>query len=184
MGVRLSHEKEMAQIVILTAQISDDHARRNSCQSDQGSETGSVMVAKTNPPMKEKLFQIILSVIAWRQGITKTRLEKLQRAIHYGARIGVLRRPGLCQFAHSWTNPPRNLECFPPFARRQFFCSAPERRNGFVAACLSNGLNAPEVIATRKDRTGWSFQGTIERKHPACAMRGERDPLANRGLNW
>jgi hypothetical protein len=61
--------------------------------------------AKANPSMKEKLFQIVLSVFTWRQRIAKTlRLEKLERAIHYGARIGVLRGPGLCQIAHSRTN--------------------------------------------------------------------------------
>src|SRR6266540_4151146 len=131
--------------------------------------------------MKKKLFQIVLSVFARRQGIAKTlRSEKLKRAIHYGARIGVLRGPGLCQLAHSRTNPWRNLECFPPFAWRQFFSSGPERRNDFISARFSNYLNAPEVIATRKDRTGWLFKGPIERKHPACAMRRERNPLANR----
>jgi len=82
MRVRLSHQKEMAQIVILTAQISDDEPRWNSCQPHQGGETRSVVLAKTNPPMKEKLFQVVPSVFAWRQGIAKTRLEKLERAIH------------------------------------------------------------------------------------------------------
>src|SRR6266508_2506529 len=112
--------------------------------------------------MKEKLFQVAFSVFAWRQRIAKTlRLEKLERAIHYGARIGVLRRPGLCQLANGRTNPWRNLECFPPFAWRQFFSSGPERRNDFISARLSNCLNAPEVIATPHDcatpihRTRW-----------------------------
>jgi hypothetical protein len=135
--------------------------------------------AKANPSMKEKLFQIVLSVFAWRQRIAKPRAEKLKRAIHYGARTGVLRHPGLCQLAHNRTNRWRKLECFPPFAWRQFLASRPERRNDFISARLSNCLNAPEVIATRKDRTGWNFKRPIQRKHPACAMRGERDPLAN-----
>ena len=137
------------------------------------------MFAKANPSMKEKLFQIVLSVLAWRQRIAEARPEKLERAIHYGARIGVLRRPGLCQLAHSRTNRWRKIECFPPFARRQFVSSGSERRNDFISARLSNCLNTPEVIATRKDRTGWDFRRPIERKHPACAMRGERNPLAN-----
>jgi hypothetical protein len=180
MRVCLSHEKEMAQIIILAAQISDDDARRNSGQTHQGSEAGCVVFAKANPSMKEKLFQIVLSVFAWRQGIAKTlRSEKLERAIHYGARAGVLRRPGLCQLAHSRTNRWRKLECFPPFAWRQIFSSSPERRNDFISARLSNGLNAPKVIATCKDRTRWDFERPIERKHPACAMRSERNPLAN-----
>ena len=67
----------------------------------------------------------------------------------------------------------------PPFVWRQFLSSWPERRNDFVLARLSNGLDAPEVIATCKDRTGWDFKRPIERKHPACAMRGERNPLPN-----
>src|SRR5262245_66260353 len=65
MRVCLSHEKEMSQIVMLTAQISDDHPRRNSCQSHQSSETGGVVFAKTGSPVKEKLFQVVLSVFAW-----------------------------------------------------------------------------------------------------------------------
>ena len=138
------------------------------------------MFAKAKPPAKEKLFQIVLSVFAWRQGIAKTlRLEKLERAIHYGARIGVLHRPGLRQIAHSRTNRWRKLECFPPFAWRQFFSNGSDSRNDFISARLSNCLNAPEVIATRKDRTGWDFKRPIERKHPARAMWGERNPLAN-----
>src|SRR5437016_3137000 len=144
------------------------------------------MFAKANPSMKEKLFQIVLSVLAWRQRIAKAGPEKLERAIHYGARIGVLRRPGLCQLAHSRTNRWRKLECFPPFARRQFFSSGTERRNDFILPRLSNCLNAPEVIAPHGAR--WMFAldrpseippGAIKRKHPACAMRGERNPLAN-----
>jgi hypothetical protein len=56
MGVSLSHEKEMAQIVILTAQIADDDTRRNSGQTHQRGETRGVVFAKANPPAKEKLF--------------------------------------------------------------------------------------------------------------------------------
>src|SRR4029077_4710388 len=180
MRVCLSHEKEMAQVIILAAQISDDDARRNSGQTHQSSEAGGVMFAKANPSMKEKLFQIVLSVFAGRQGIAKTLLsEKLERAIHYGTRAGVLRRPGLCQVAHSRTDRWRNLECFPPVARRQIFFSSPKRRSDFISARLSNGLNAPKIIATGKDRTRWDFERPIERKHPACSMRSERNPLAN-----
>src|SRR5438128_231674 len=138
------------------------------------------MLAKTNPPMKQKLFQVVPSVLAWRQRIAKARLKKLERAIHYGARSGALRRPGLRQVPHSGTNPWRNLEPFPPFSLRQFFSSGPERRSNFISARLSNGVNAPEVITTHQDRTGWDFKGPIECKHPARAMRGERNALANR----
>mgnify|MGYP003694177807 CR=1 FL=1 len=60
------------------------------------------------------------------------------------------------------------------------FPAAPVDETHFISARLSNRLNAPEVIATRKHRTGWDFKGPIERKHPACAMRCERNPLANR----
>ena len=56
----LSHEKESAQIVILTSQIADDNTRGNSSQSHQGGETGGVMFAKSNSTMKEKLVQIVL----------------------------------------------------------------------------------------------------------------------------
>jgi hypothetical protein len=67
MGIGLSHEKESAQIVVLTPQIADDNARGNSSQSHQGGETGGVMFAKANSPMKEKFVQIVLPVFAWRQ---------------------------------------------------------------------------------------------------------------------
>jgi hypothetical protein len=135
--------------------------------------------AKANSSMKEKLFEGVLSIIAWRNRIAKTRLEKMEPASHYGARIGVLCTPGLCQLSHSRTNRCRHLERFPPFAWSQFFCSSPERRNDFIAARPSNYLSAPKVIPTRKDRAGWHFKRSIERKHPAGAVRGERNPLAN-----
>src|SRR6185369_2097079 len=67
MGVGLSHEKESAQIVVLTPQIADDNTRGNSSQPHQGGETGGVMFAKSDSTMKEKLVQIVLLVFAWRQ---------------------------------------------------------------------------------------------------------------------
>src|SRR6266699_5191657 len=86
MRVCLSHEKEMAQIVILAAQISDNHPGRNSCKAHQSSKAGGVVFAKANPSMKEKLFQTVPSVLARRQRIAKSLLpEKLQRCIHYPA---------------------------------------------------------------------------------------------------
>jgi hypothetical protein len=67
MGVGLSHEKESAQIVVITPQMANDNTRGNSSQSHQGGETGGVMFAKANSTMKEKLVQIVLLVFAWRQ---------------------------------------------------------------------------------------------------------------------
>ena len=66
MRVRLAHEKEVAQIVVLTTQITDDDACGNPSQSHQGGETCGVVFAKTDATMKEKLFQIVFLVLAWR----------------------------------------------------------------------------------------------------------------------
>src|SRR5207249_12170584 len=106
------------------------------------------MFAKANPSMKEKLFQIVLSVLAWRQRIAEARPEKLERAIHYGARIGVLRRPGLCQLAHSRTNRWRKIECFPPFARRQFVASGFGSRKAVMSAHLCACLWTPVILVS------------------------------------
>ena len=53
------------------------------------------------------------SVFAWRQRIAKTCVWKNWSALFTMARgVEILRRPGLCQLAHSRTNPCRNLERF------------------------------------------------------------------------
>src|SRR5207244_6795000 len=54
MGIGLSHEKESAQIVILTPQIADDNTRGSSRQSHQGGKTGGVMFAEANSPMRSE----------------------------------------------------------------------------------------------------------------------------------
>src|SRR4030095_13275238 len=101
MGIRLTHEKEMAKVVVLTAQIADNDTSRNSSQSHQSSEAGGVVSAKANAPMKQKLFQIVLPEFAWRQRIGKpVRPEKVECAVYYRARIGILCGPRLCKLAH------------------------------------------------------------------------------------
>ena len=122
MCVRLAHENEMAQLVVLTAQIADNDTRGNSSQSHQSSEAGGVVPAKANAPMKQKLFQIVLPEFAGRQRIGKPfRPEKLERAVYDHARIGILCGPRFCQLAHGRTNRWRKLERFPTFFRPQFF---------------------------------------------------------------
>jgi hypothetical protein len=128
MCVRLAHEKEMAQIVVLTAQIADNDTRGHSSQSHQSSETGGVVSAKPDAPMKQKFLQIVLCEFAWRQRIAKTlRPEKLECAVYYSARIGSLCGPGLCKLAHGGTDRWRKLERFLSFIRRQLFSSGLER---------------------------------------------------------
>src|SRR5205823_13885803 len=97
----------------------------------------------------------------------------------YGAPTGAPDRPRMFPPRDSRVNRWPKVAFLPPVGSPQFFSIGSERRNDFISARLSNCLNAPEVIATRKDRTGWDFKRPIERKHPACAMRGERNPLAN-----
>src|SRR5438309_9979091 len=98
--------------------------------------------------MKKKLLQIVLPIFAWRQRIAKTLCpEKLERVVYDGARIGILCRPGLCEFAHRRTNRRRKLDCFSTFSRRQFICGGRRRRNNFVSAGLSNFLSPPALIA-------------------------------------
>ena len=97
MGVRLPHEKESPQIVVLTPQITDDNTRGNSGHSHQGGETGSVVFAKANSTMKEEFVKIVLLVFARRQRIPKPiRPEKLERVVYCSTRIGILGGPGLC----------------------------------------------------------------------------------------
>src|SRR5947208_2041327 len=93
----LSHEKESAQVVVLTPQIADDDARGDPGQSHESGETGGIVFAKASSAMKEKLVQIILLVFTWRQRIAKpVRPEKLERVVYCGTRIGTLGDPGLC----------------------------------------------------------------------------------------
>src|SRR5689334_6655465 len=101
MCVRLAHQKEMAQIVVLTAQIPHNETGGNSSQSHQCSETRGVVAAKPDPSMKQKFFQIVLPEFTRRQRISKPfGLEKLECAIYDRARIGTLCGPGLCKLAH------------------------------------------------------------------------------------
>src|SRR5947208_9210214 len=96
MSIRLSHQEEAAQVIVLTTQITDHDAGRNSSQAHQSSETGGVMFAKPNATMKQKLFQVVVPIFAWRQRITESlRPEKVKRAVYFSARIGILSGPGL-----------------------------------------------------------------------------------------
>jgi hypothetical protein len=95
MSVRLSHKKESAQIVVLTAEVADYDTRGNSSQSHQGGKTGGVVFAEANSTTKEKFVQIVSAVFAGRQRITKPmRPEKLESAVDCSARIGILGDPG------------------------------------------------------------------------------------------
>src|SRR5206468_4826641 len=64
MGICLSHEKEVSNLVILAAQVTGNDARWNSGQSHQGGETGGVVLAKSKAAMKKEFIEVVLSVFA------------------------------------------------------------------------------------------------------------------------
>ena len=64
MCIRLSHDKESAEFVVLAAQIADDDARWNSSQSHQGGEAGGVVLAKTDAATEKEFVEIVPFVFA------------------------------------------------------------------------------------------------------------------------
>src|SRR5438477_1972622 len=97
-SIRLSHENEMSNLVILTAQITGNDAGGNSGQSHQGRETGCVVFAKSKPAMKEELIEVILSVFAWRRRIEKSLgAKKFQSFLYDRWWLCFVCRPGLDQ---------------------------------------------------------------------------------------
>src|SRR4029078_1174806 len=90
--VRLPDQEEMPEIVLLTPEISDNNARRDSCQPHQSSETRGVMLAKADATTKKKFVEIM--VFARRQGIAEALCAKeLKRTSYYGARVQIAHCP-------------------------------------------------------------------------------------------
>jgi hypothetical protein len=64
MCIRLSHKKELAELVVLTAQISNHDARGNSGQSHQSGEARGIVLAETDPAMEKEFVEIVPFVFA------------------------------------------------------------------------------------------------------------------------
>src|SRR5438132_11347229 len=105
MSIRLSHEKEMSNLVILPAQITGNDTRGNSGQSHQGREAGRVVFAKSKTAMKKEFIETILSVFAWRRRIEKSLgPKKLQSLLYDRSWLCFVGRPGLGQRACRWAD--------------------------------------------------------------------------------
>ena len=65
MCIRLSHDKEPADFVVLAAKIADDDARWNSSQSHQGGEAGGVVLTETGTATEKEFVEIVPFVFAW-----------------------------------------------------------------------------------------------------------------------
>src|SRR5439155_2245360 len=101
MGICLSHEKEVSDLVILTATVTGNDARWNSGQSHKGHETGRVVLAKSKATMKKEFLEVVLSVFARRKRIAKALgTKKPQRFVYDRTWLRFFGRPRLRQCTH------------------------------------------------------------------------------------
>src|SRR5438045_6204771 len=128
--------------------------------------------------MKKEFLEVILSVFARRKRIAKALgTKKLQRFTYDRAWLRFFGRPRLRQCTNCRIGVRGYLEQGLAFAGMEPVARNFRIRYNFVSARLVDRLITQQIITGHELRTSRRIPRPIEREHPACVMRLDRNPL-------